>query len=107
MKIQFFNVKDVISLANDNQVLKLENLSISFGSNEVLKAINLEVNKGQIIGYIGTNGAGKSTTLKILLRLLDGYEGDVTIFGNNISTMDHTYKLHICYVSENVELSYN
>src|SRR5690625_441409 len=104
MKIQFFNVKDVISLANDNQVLKLENLSMSFGSNEVLKGINLEVNKGQIIGYIGPNWAGKSTTLKIMLGLLDGYECDVTIFGNKISAEDHNYKRHIGYVPENAEL---
>ncbi len=92
------------ALDSNDQILKLENLRMSFGNNDVLKGIDLEVYKGQIIGYIGPNGAGKSTTLKIMLGLLDGYEGDVTIFGEKISTDDHQYKRRIGYVPENAEL---
>ncbi len=40
-------------------VVSIRNLKMSYGSKEVLKGINLDVNKGEIIGYIGPNGAGK------------------------------------------------
>ena len=53
-------------------VISIKGLSMSYGSNEVLKGINLEIYSGQIIGYIGPNGAGKSTTVKILLGILEG-----------------------------------
>src|SRR5690625_322070 len=77
---------------------------MSFGNNDVLKGIDLEVYKGQIIGYIGPNGAGKSTTLKIMLGMLDGYEGTVEIFGEDISNGDVSYKRKIGYVPENADL---
>nr|WP_080283508.1 ABC transporter ATP-binding protein [Clostridium botulinum] len=77
---------------------------MSYGSKEVLKGINLDVNKGEIIGYIGPNGAGKSTTVKIMLGLVKGYEGEVKIFGNNISYENVEYKHKIGYVPENGEI---
>lgn len=85
-------------------ILSLRNLSMAFGENEVLKDINLEVFKGQIIGYIGPNGAGKSTTLKIMLGLIDGYRGEVKIFGQDISTGDVSYKQKIGYVPESADM---
>jgi len=47
-------------------VIRIANLRKSYGSNEVLKGINLDIYPGQVIGYIGPNGAGKTTTVKIL-----------------------------------------
>lgn len=77
---------------------------MAFGDKEVLKDINVDVYKGQIIGYIGPNGAGKSTTLKIMLGLIDGYRGDVEIFGTDIATGDVAYKNKIGYVPENADM---
>ena len=57
---------------------------MNIGTKEVLKGINLDIHKGEIIGYIGTNGAGKSTTVKIMLGIISGYKGTVEIFGENI-----------------------
>lgn len=85
-------------------VVSIRNLKMSYGSKEVLKGINLDVNKGEIIGYIGPNGAGKSTTVKIMLGLVKGYEGEVKIFGNNISYENVEYKHKIGYVPENGEI---
>ena len=42
-----------------NTLLKIENLSKSFGENTVLKDINLELNEGEILGLVGENGAGR------------------------------------------------
>lgn len=49
-----------------DKVIFIKDLKMSFEGKEVLKGIDLEVDKGSIIGYIGPNGAGKSTTVKII-----------------------------------------
>ncbi len=81
------------------EVLKLEHVSKSFGSKEVLKDINFSVNSGEIIGYIGSNGAGKSTTIKMILGLIHDYEGDIYVFGEKIKGKSD-YKRRIGYVPE-------
>lgn len=80
-------------------IVKINNLKKTYGNKEVLKGINLEIKKGDIVGYIGTNGAGKSTTVKILLGLVDDYEGEIEIFGENIKG-NNNYKKYIGYVPE-------
>ncbi|MGD9568307.1 MAG: ABC transporter ATP-binding protein [Sedimentibacter sp.] len=82
-----------------SEVLKLEHVSKRFGSKEVLKDINFSVNSGEIIGYIGSNGAGKSTTIKIILGLIDDYDGDVYVFGEKVKGKID-YKRKIGYVPE-------
>lgn len=89
---------------NQEVILSLKDLKKSYGVKEVLKGIDLTVNRGQIIGYIGPNGVGKSTTIKILLGLEGDYSGTVEIFGEKI-TGDHIdYKRKIGYVPEIAEL---
>ncbi|MEF9991696.1 MAG: ABC transporter ATP-binding protein [Romboutsia sp.] len=85
---------------NKEQVIEIRNLSMSYGTKEVLNNINLDIFKGNIIGYIGPNGAGKSTTIKILLGLVKGYSGEVKIFGEDISKINEEYKSKIGYVPE-------
>ncbi len=87
-----------------DSIITISNLSISFGPIRVLNNINLEINKGQIIGYIGPNGAGKSTTVKIMLGLVTGYTGIVKIFGEDIATCGVEYKRKIGYVPEIAEI---
>lgn len=84
----------------NNIAIKINDLKMSYGNKEVLKGINLTVNQGQIVGYIGANGAGKSTTIKIILGLVDGYFGEVEVFGENILTEKLAYKKRIGYVPE-------
>lgn len=81
-------------------VVEIRDLFMSFGSKEVLKGINLDVHKGEIIGYIGPNGAGKSTTVKIMLGLVTGYKGTVKVLGEDISKSSIDYKRKIGYVPE-------
>lgn len=88
---------------NREKVLSLKNLAMNYGAKRVLNGVDLEVFQGQIIGYIGPNGAGKSTTVKIMLGLIDGYEGEVEVFGTNISSGSPDYKRRIGYVPENAE----
>jgi ABC-2 type transport system ATP-binding protein len=85
-------------------VLSLRDLRMKYEDRYVLQGIDLEVYPGQIIGYIGPNGAGKSTTVKIMLGLVQGYTGEVRIFGRDIADGDVTYKRRIGYVPEVVEV---
>jgi len=88
----------------DEVVISIRDLRMSFGENEVLKGIDMDIYKGQIIGYIGPNGAGKSTTVKLMLGILNGYEGEIRIFGDDISNGSVEYKRRIGYVPESAEV---
>ncbi|MCQ2009907.1 MAG: ABC transporter ATP-binding protein [Sporolactobacillus sp.] len=77
---------------------------MNYSGKLVLKGLNLEVKRGQIIGYIGPNGAGKSTTVRILLGLQQGYGGTARLFGEDIRTSGVAYKSRIGYVPETAEV---
>lgn len=64
--------------------LEIKNLSMGY-KNKVLDDLNLELEKGQIVGLVGPNGAGKSTLLRILAGLEMTYKGSVIIDGEEIS----------------------
>ncbi|KAB1643206.1 amino acid ABC transporter ATP-binding protein [Gulosibacter chungangensis] len=64
----------------------VKDLYKSFGSNEVLKGIDLAVKNGEVIAIIGPSGSGKSTLLRCLNRLEDVTKGEVIIVGANIAT---------------------
>jgi len=88
-------------------IISIKDLRMSYGSEDVLKGINIDIHKGQIIGYIGPNGAGKSTTVKILLGIINNYRGTIKIFGEDISNGSIEYKKKIGYVPETAEVYEN
>ncbi|GAB6929677.1 ABC transporter ATP-binding protein [Paenibacillus sp. JCM 10914] len=87
-----------------DEVLSIKDLRMKYDQRYVLNGIDLEVRRGEMIGYIGPNGAGKSTTVKIMLGLIEGYTGTVKIFGQDISDGNVEYKRRIGYVPEVAEL---
>lgn len=70
----------------DKPPIQVVDLHKSFGSNEVLKGIDLEVANGEVIAVIGPSGSGKSTLLRCLNRLEDVTSGEVYITGENIAS---------------------
>ena len=62
-------------------ILKVKNVSKRFGNLEVLKDINLEVDKGEVIAIIGPSGSGKSTLLRCIIRLVTIDKGSIEIDG--------------------------
>ncbi|WP_077369154.1 ABC transporter ATP-binding protein [Anaerosalibacter sp. Marseille-P3206] len=90
--------------SHNQPIITIRGLEKSFGTKKVLKGIDLDVYRGQIIGYIGPNGAGKSTTVKIMLGLIEQYTGEIKIFGQNVSSENVEYKKKIGYVPEVAEI---
>jgi ABC-2 type transport system ATP-binding protein len=68
-------------------MIELKNIYKSFNGNIVLNNLSLEVNSGEIYGLLGANGAGKSTTLNMLLGFLDQDSGIVNMKDNKDSTV--------------------
>ncbi len=68
-----------------NAKINVSNLKKSFGSNEVLKGINLEVAEGEVVCIIGPSGSGKSTLLRCLNKLEEVTDGHVLIDGQDIT----------------------
>lgn len=64
-----------------NTVLELKNISKSFGKRKVIDNISLEVKSGEIYGFLGPNGSGKTTTIKMILRLIDNDSGKIIVNG--------------------------
>ncbi len=76
--------KRKIKKADKKIVLETKNLSKNFGNKKILKAINMKIYEGDIVGLIGPNGAGKTTFIKTILNLYKEREGEVFICGINI-----------------------
>ena len=77
-------------------MIKVSNLVKKYGDFEVLKGISFEVKKGTVSGFLGRNGAGKSTTMNILTGLIGYNGGKITIDGKNFKS--HTRKLNILLI---------
>lgn len=79
-------------------VLKIENIKKSFGDNQVLKDISLQVDKGEVVSIIGPSGGGKSTFLRCatLLETID--DGTISYMGDSLTYKDE--KGRLCYVKD-------
>jgi ABC-2 type transport system ATP-binding protein len=62
-------------------VVSLQNIDKSFGRKQVLRDVSITVRKGEIFGFLGPNGSGKSTTIRVMLGVLYGNAGTITLFG--------------------------
>ncbi len=92
------------NIGHSEPVISIRNLKMWYGSKQALRGINIDIHKGQIVGYIGPNGAGKSTTLKIVIGLLSDFEGDVQVLGFDVKKEPLEVKKRIGYVPENASL---
>lgn len=68
-------------------LLAIENLYVNYGAIQALQDINLVVNEGEIVTLIGANGAGKSTTLRAISRLINPYRGQISYKGQEITRL--------------------
>ena len=82
-------------------MIEIHNLSKNYGSVKAVKKINFSIPDGEVVGFLGANGAGKSTTLKILSGYLKPTNGQVIIDGLDINKNAFDIKKIIGYLPEN------
>lgn len=83
-------------------MLKVENLSVSYGAIKAIKGISFDVHKGEIITLIGSNGAGKTTTLHSISNIVKKQGGKVSFNGDDITNLaaDKIVKKNLIQVPE-------
>lgn len=84
--------------------LRIDNLSGGYGHINVLKNITFEVKPGEMVGLIGLNGAGKSTTIKEIIGLLTPSQGKITIADYSLASDPVAYRKAIGYIPETPSL---
>ena len=90
----------MLSNMNQNSILRIQNLSKSFGNTRVLDDISLTVPEGSVFGFIGQNGAGKTTTMKIVLGLLKPNSGEISVCGEKVRYGMTETNRHIGYLPD-------
>jgi ABC-2 type transport system ATP-binding protein len=81
-------------------IIQLRDLTRRFGALTAVDHVNLEIGRGEIFGLVGPDGAGKTTTLRILSGLLDPSEGEVLIGGENVVKNPRWVKDRIGYMAQ-------
>lgn len=76
-----------MTASNDSEIVKLEDVHLSFGNTQVLKGIDLTVNKGDAVSIIGPSGSGKSTLLRCINALAMPQSGRITVAGARVDTL--------------------
>lgn len=71
-----------------SHIFEIKDLSFKYKNNQtnVLKKINFHINEGEIFGFLGPSGAGKSTTQKIIIKILEDYQGEILYKGKPLNT---------------------
>ena len=87
-------------------ILNAKNISKSFGGRVVLRKIDIHVNKGEMLGLLGSNGAGKSTFMNIVLGLLKADFGDIFLGNTKLTTLaiHQRSKLGIAYLPQQTSI---
>lgn len=83
-------------------IIKVENLSKSYGTFKALDHFNFEVKEGEIIGLLGPNGSGKTTAINCMLSLLRFQSGNIKIFDKKMTPYAYDIKKEIGVVPQQV-----
>lgn len=86
-------------MENEN-IINVRNLTKSFGDFIAVKDISFEVHKGEVFGFLGANGAGKTTAMKMLIGISKPSSGEATVAGFDVRTNAEMVKKSIGYMSQ-------
>ena len=100
-----FSREESHSVANDaNEVIRVEHLVKAFGDFRAVDDISFSVRRGEIFGFLGANGAGKTTAMHILTGLNQPTSGSGTVAGYDVCSEHEQIKRHIGYMSQRFSL---
>lgn len=84
--------------------IEAKNLTKRFGDFTAVDNVSFRIEKGEIFGFLGSNGCGKSTTMKMLTGLIDKTEGSAKLLGQSIDANDIATKMRVGYMSQSFSL---
>jgi ribosome-dependent ATPase len=92
---------DIARVVHDGApAIEAEGLTRRFGSFIAVDHVNFRIEKGEIFGFLGSNGSGKSTTMKMLTGLLPASEGEARLFGQPLDGRDMETRRRVGYMSQ-------
>jgi ABC-2 type transport system ATP-binding protein len=94
----------VLPASTSEVIIDVHGLTKSFGGQTVVRNLSMQVHRGLIYGFLGPNGSGKTTTLRMLCGLLTPDDGRGTCLGYNIRTQSAEIKRHVGYMTQRFSL---
>jgi ABC-2 type transport system ATP-binding protein len=92
---------------NDTVIIQVDNLTRRFGTFTAVDQVSFQVERGEVFGFLGANGSGKSTTIRMLCGLLAPTAGSARVAGLDIRRQAESIRSHIGYMSQKVSLYTN
>jgi ABC-2 type transport system ATP-binding protein len=89
---------------NNGYSIEVKDLTKKFGDFIAVNNINFQIKKGEIFGFLGPNGSGKTTTIRMLIGLMDPTSGSATVAGYDVSKQSEQVKRVIGYMSQKFSL---
>lgn len=93
-------VEPWIAGEGDDAAIEAEGLTMRFGDFVAVDHVSFRIRRGEIFGFLGSNGCGKSTTMKMLTGLLSASEGKATLFGREVDPRDIDTRRRVGYMSQ-------
>src|ERR1700751_3426077 len=90
----------VVRPLSSDIAIEVEGLTKSFDGRVVVRGLTMQVRRGLIYGFLGPNGSGKTTTIRMLCGLLTRDSGRGTCLGYDIRTEAETIKMHVGYMTQ-------
>lgn len=84
--------------------IEAHNLTMRFGDFTAVDHVSFQIERGEIFGFLGSNGCGKTTTMKMLTGLLPPSEGEAKLFGHPLDPNDIETRKHVGYMSQSFSL---
>lgn len=84
----------------EEYAIEASHLSMRFGSFTAVDNVSFQIPRGEIFGFLGSNGCGKSTTMKMLTGLLAASEGEAKLFGRTVDASDMAVRRRVGYMSQ-------
>ncbi len=80
--------------------IETHRLTKHYGKKRVVDCLQLRVEQGQVYGFLGRNGAGKSTTIKMLMGMVRPDSGEASLLGESVATLRPETRQRIAYIAE-------
>mgnify|MGYP003618663072 FL=1 len=90
--------------ANNDIAIEAHDLTLRFGDFTAVNKVSFAIGRGEIFGFLGSNGCGKTTTMKVLTGLMPASEGSATLLGNPVDAKDLATRKRVGFMSQRFSL---